>query len=239
MQILEPNISVLNLDDYVEKELIELASVPPIKIKEEPKYEGYVDYEEDAFEDVGTIEAIDLLDDGSCKLKSLLFCSEIALYNNQIYTINNLFLGEHVPATIAISQPNTILSICGNVELQDLQPTTIATNKIKINISKNVHDKILINCSETADPKGVIDTQALPVLGNECVLNATTNDTNGISTDGSNIIATAAKDNIGAIASAKDTEIEFVVKESIRHVQFNRQPTVRSCVETSGLCSIM
>lgn len=41
----------------------------PIKIKEEPKYEGYADEMEDAFEDVGTIEAepIDLLDDGSGK----------------------------------------------------------------------------------------------------------------------------------------------------------------------------
>lgn len=173
------------------------------------------------------------------QLKIALYTNYSVLSSNAIRANNKLFLDEYVPATVVHTQPTMVASMDGNVELQDTQPTTIGPNKIKINISKNVHDKILINCSETADPKGVIDTQALPVLGNECVLNATTNDTNGISTDGSNIIATAAKDNIGDIASAKDTEIEFVVKESIRHVQFNRQPTVRSCVETSGLCSIM
>lgn len=58
----------MNLDDYEEKELTEPASLTPIKIKDEPKCVGY--YEEDAFEDVGTVEALDLLDDGSCKLNS-------------------------------------------------------------------------------------------------------------------------------------------------------------------------
>lgn len=70
MQILEPHISVLNLDEYEEKELPEPDPLmAPLKIKEEPKYEGYADEEEDTFEDVGTIEAepIDLLDDGSGK----------------------------------------------------------------------------------------------------------------------------------------------------------------------------
>lgn len=79
VQILEPHISVLNLDDYVEKELPEPdESAAPIKIKEEPKYEGYAD-EEDAFEDVGTFEGepIDLLDDGSGKLKRVVPCSTL------------------------------------------------------------------------------------------------------------------------------------------------------------------
>lgn len=75
MQILEPNISVLNLDDYVEKEVTESSElVRPTQIKEEPKYEGYVDYDENPFEDVGTIEA----DGGLCKLKSTTFGCKIA-----------------------------------------------------------------------------------------------------------------------------------------------------------------
>lgn len=146
----------------------------------------------------------------------------------------------------------------GNDELQDTQLTTIATNKMKIIMSKNVHDKASINCSETIDPSEVINTHALNVIDNECDSNDATNDSNGcgdgngnsvaIATDDSNITAIPTEDNIGGsndidhaldTDDTDDTEIEFVVKEAIQHVRFNRQPTVRSCVETSGLCSIM
>lgn len=57
----------------MEKELPDNASALPIKIKEEPKYKGYAKYEEDAFEEVGTIEAMDMLNDANCKFMSLLF----------------------------------------------------------------------------------------------------------------------------------------------------------------------
>lgn len=62
MQILEPQISILNLDEYEETDLSsnnldESQIVPIVKIKEEPKYEGYEDDEDDGFEEVGTIEA--------------------------------------------------------------------------------------------------------------------------------------------------------------------------------------
>lgn len=47
------------------------------------------------------------------------------------------------------TQASMITSLDGNVQLQDA-PTTIGTNKIKINITKNV-TKNVINASETVD----------------------------------------------------------------------------------------
>lgn len=61
MQILEPQISILNLDEYEEKHVSSNAQnehlLAAVKIKQEPKYEGYEDDEDDGFEDVGTFEA--------------------------------------------------------------------------------------------------------------------------------------------------------------------------------------
>lgn len=63
VQILEPQISILNLDEYEETNIssntldnTDLMAV--VKIKQEPKYEGYEDEDEDdGFEEVGTFEA--------------------------------------------------------------------------------------------------------------------------------------------------------------------------------------
>lgn len=59
VQILEPQISVMDLDDIEDlpEDNVTSTTQPPIsvKIKEEPKYEGYED-EDDDFEDVGTFE---------------------------------------------------------------------------------------------------------------------------------------------------------------------------------------
>lgn len=62
MQILEPQISILNLDEYEETDLLsktldDSEALPAVKIKQEPKYEGYEDDEDDGFEEVGTFEA--------------------------------------------------------------------------------------------------------------------------------------------------------------------------------------
>lgn len=62
VQILEPQISILDLDEYEETNVssntlnsAELLAIT--KIKQEPKYEGYEDDEDDGFEEVGTFEA--------------------------------------------------------------------------------------------------------------------------------------------------------------------------------------
>lgn len=73
LQILEPQIPVMDLDEYDESK--RKSPVPFVKIKDEPKYEGY---EDDGFEDVGTFEAhpVELLDDdGSGKSIVLFFFS--------------------------------------------------------------------------------------------------------------------------------------------------------------------
>lgn len=61
VQILEPQISILNLDEYEETNtssntLDQSDLLPIVKIKQEPKYEGYEDDEDDGFEEVGTFE---------------------------------------------------------------------------------------------------------------------------------------------------------------------------------------
>lgn len=61
VQILEPQISVMDLDeieDLPEDNVSSTTQPPqPVKIKEEPKYEGYEDDEDGDFEDVGTFES--------------------------------------------------------------------------------------------------------------------------------------------------------------------------------------
>lgn len=76
LQILVPQISVLDLDDIVERTAEERAAVDeaaalqmPVKIKEEPRNKGYRDEleeaeeEDDGFEEVGTIESAAIDDD--------------------------------------------------------------------------------------------------------------------------------------------------------------------------------
>lgn len=47
----------MNLDEYEETNVSSNESQLMVKIKEEPKYEGYEDDEDDGFEEVGTFEA--------------------------------------------------------------------------------------------------------------------------------------------------------------------------------------
>lgn len=81
MQILEPQISILNLDEYEETDvssnkLDNSELLPPVKIKQEPKYEGYEDDEDDGFEEVGTFEEHDpaeILEEASGTREHFLF----------------------------------------------------------------------------------------------------------------------------------------------------------------------
>lgn len=143
-----------------------------------------------------------------------------------------------------------IASLDGNIELQEAQPLTIGTNKIKINISKNVQlNKNSINSSESVDNNLAInnkestDAQSHSTVNSKSVVANDNTDENGsadVSTSNSNA------DIIGANSSGDQTtmtsaiDIEYEIKDSIKHVQFKRQPVVRSLKkEASGLCSIM
>lgn len=228
VQILEPHISVLNLDEYEEKELPAPDEISAVKIKQEPKYEGYADEDEDdAFEDVGTIEAdpIDLLDDGSGKLIFGCCIFPHTIINQFLIltlTTNTLFdfvafvlpkPDEFVPATAVHTQPTMVASMDGNVELQDSQPTTIGTNKIKINISKNVQlNKNSINSSETVDPNVAIDSNkesdASDACNTECIADSRTiiaNNTDGCG-DGESVTTDVPKTAATAPSTAQTTK---------------------------------
>lgn len=129
--------------------------------------------------------------------------------------------------------------------MQETQPVTVGTNKIKINISKNVQlNKNSINSSESVDNnlainnKESVDAQTHGTATTKSVIE---NDTDRCENGSSD--ANAALDNNAGAASTvseiRDTEIEYEVKESIKHVEFKRQPVFQSGLETSGLCSIM
>lgn len=79
IQILEPHIPIMDLDLYDESKATN-KSIPVVKIKEEPKDDGYAD---DAFEDVGTIEADPI---ESSYVQSGKFQFSIQLF--QLYLIN-------------------------------------------------------------------------------------------------------------------------------------------------------
>lgn len=81
IQILEPAISFMDLDQIEDepensKTVGESSQISlPVKIKMEPKYDGYEQDEEDAFEVVGTFEdsAINLMDEASGKFYHTFF----------------------------------------------------------------------------------------------------------------------------------------------------------------------
>lgn len=87
VQILEPQISVCDLDEIEDLPEDETAATGEadtvnqlqVKIKEEPKYDGYADEnEDDAFEDVGTFEgeAIGIIDDGNGRFQLISVFNE-------------------------------------------------------------------------------------------------------------------------------------------------------------------
>lgn len=124
---------------------------------------------------------------------------------------------EYVPQSqpiVQVPQAMLITSIDGNVEIQDAPLTNIGTNRIKINITKNVQlNKNPINTNENIDNNLAINSQ-----------DKRKPDTNFNVAD-------------AAIDAVED--IEYTVKESMQHTVFTRQPPIRSGLETSGLCSIM
>lgn len=107
-----------------------------------------------------------------------------------------------------------ITSLDGNVQLQDtLVP--LGTNKIKINITKNV-------------TKNVINSENTEKIGSS--------ETNSLQNSSSSLSTTVA-----AMPTEPQPieEIEFDYKDSMKGVEFKKLPLVRNGSETSGLCSIM
>lgn len=126
----------------------------------------------------------------------------------------------------------------GNVELQDAAPTNIGTNKIKINITKNtvqLNNKNQINVSENIDNNLAINNNDKELIGGgESDNSRTTLQTS--STAPNNTSNNGSGNDEG---SEGPIDIEYELKESMKHATFERQPVVHSGLETSGLCSIM
>lgn len=222
VQILEPQISVMDLDEFEDPPEVETASdnadkpsAFPVKIKEEPKYEGYED--DDGFEDVGTYECEPI---GAITNEETSGKFERPLVSRTKHSLNQVpfSVDEYIPQSVQ-GQPTIITTIDGNVEVQDATPAPIGTNKIKINITKNVHlNKIPINVSENTDSH-------LAVNNSEKVNSSIGGKPDGNGNSSLNI--------------ESDVDIEYEIKDSMKQVTFEHQPIVRSGQETSGLCSIM
>lgn len=118
----------------------------------------------------------------------------------------------------------------GNVELQDAAPTNIGTNKIKINITKNtvqLNNKNQINVSENIDNNLAINNNDKELTGGGSAGDTDQSSAPNNSSNG------ATSDECSAV------DIEYELKDSMKHATFVRQPVVHSGLETSGLCSIM
>lgn len=153
---------------------------------------------------------------------------------------------EYVPQQVVHSaQPTFITSMDGNVEPQDAQPTAIATNKIKINITKNVHfnKQNAIKSSENSDKNLPINNNSSSSVkngGNDDVTGATIG-TQSSTSGALPLDGTKSNQNNETDANGLDsvTEIEYDLKDSMRNIEFKRQAIVKNGFETSGLCSIM
>lgn len=180
----------------------------------------------------------------------------------------------------APQQPHTGLD--GNIQpVVAAAPPSATANKIRINITKNVSNKIVINSSENTEKHqhqqhhlnselNSTETSATTNTGAAAGSNADANDAasamynancyaagdprttyeaNGDDAsqgfDGMQLMTAAdaaamqASETMMATAAEPEPEIEFVFKESMRGIRFQRTPTVRSGVDASGLCSIM
>lgn len=158
IQILVPQISVLDLDEFEEKPVVaatddvSAAPVVPVKIKQEPKDD---DEEDDGFEDVGTFEVASIIDDDS---RTFIYLSTIESVIKCPFLFTEPDTEEQTtPAVVPILQTpqSMITSLDGNVQLHDTQPA-LATNRIKINITKNVTKlssaaELLDKANEAAD----------------------------------------------------------------------------------------
>lgn len=73
-----PQISVVDVDDFEDKPIDSIDSTQnAIKIKEEPKDDGYD--EDENFEDIGTFEEATIIEDNSGKCCSIIIYQSLAI----------------------------------------------------------------------------------------------------------------------------------------------------------------
>lgn len=112
-----------------------------------------------------------------------------------------------------------ITSLDGHVELQDSQTAPVATNKIKINITKNVAAKTTVAAAAATIDGGSMPIEVITGMGQS---------------------SSAMIDELPpAVFTAPEPAMSFEYKESMRNHMFDVIPVTESGIETSGLCSIM
>lgn len=140
-----------------------------------------------------------------------------------------------VPTPTQSSQ-SALTSLDGNAQQQDALPAgPPTTNKIKINITKNVTNKIVINTSENSDKSSsdVNSCDSLLSAGHESA-------TDDASSSGGPVVSSNCDETPQRrITPEPEPEIEFEYKQTMRNKQFQRMTKVHNGLETSGLCSIM
>lgn len=136
--------------------------------------------------------------------------------------------------SILNSQPKIVFDIDGNVELEGVNRSAICTNKIKINISKNVQlNKNSKNSSESINNHLAINDEESK-LSSDNSNDSTANKNCTYDTEASNSIHEILITN-----NATSDNIEYEIKDSMKGIQFKEVPVLRKGVEASGLCSIM
>lgn len=127
-----------------------------------------------------------------------------------------------------ITQPKVVSTIDGNFELQGVNRSQLCTNKIKINISKNVQlNKNSKNSSESINNHLAINDDELS--------NDSSNDSTVNKNCASHIEAFSSIDEV----IVADDIIEYEIKDSMKGIQFKEVPIESKGVEASGLCSVM
>lgn len=235
VQIQEPHIEITDLDliDDIppnspssapndESSQMSQNSLFIVKIKEEPKDDGYED--EDAFEEVGTVENnIFYLNTGNYARFLLTKVIYIKIIHNIFrYVFPDITT---VPETAIDSSQITIsANIGGNMEIKDtpVVGTTAAgsTNKIKINITKSNNKSLIINNTTNMNENSNDNVQENDFLVEE----------GGITIDGN--VSSNNNNN-------EEIDIEYELKPELKDVDLIKMNLIKNGNETSGLCSIM
>lgn len=145
--------------------------------------------------------------------------------------------------TPTLSTQSALTNLDGNAQPQDSLPAGLpTTNKIKINITKNVTNKIVINTSENSDKtssevNSSCDSPLPATAGNESATDDVASNSGGGTTTAVSLQSDETPQR--RATPEPEPEIEFEFKESMRNKQFQRMTRVHNGLETSGLCSIM
>uniref|UniRef100_A0A182M518 PCFS4-like zinc finger domain-containing protein n=1 Tax=Anopheles culicifacies TaxID=139723 RepID=A0A182M518_9DIPT len=242
-----------------------LSSLLHVKIKQEPKEEDEADEEDALFEDVGTIESSLVEVNESSPVTNNAteeeLCDEFIAESIPSPSDSSNQMGVLVQPKASIDG-NVELQDAP-------QSATVVPNKIKINITKTKaqqansgHGLTSTNEGETSDANNGVNVNNFneDSQGNGLDAQQDHGDTGGLDEDGAgsweekqdkngseqqsnnketSAATTTAAADAAVVAFEETTDVAYELKESLKGIEWNRQPRVTSGLEASGLCSIM